>query len=329
MRWKPVALAVGLVALVGLVAAVLVALSWRTTPEAPAPPEAPVATAAPPPKPAANFLPERAAQVAPEQTWTLSELPGTLNPLYAETAADLAAQSLVFDRLFYLSPDSGERRTRVLADWAVSRGDGAVLLTLVEGLSWHDGAPVVAADLCASLELPARVAGSRLEAPALSSCEETGPRSVRVELAEPGGDPRALLDLPLLPAHLASELADPLSELMARPVGSAGYSASRGRRAVRFEARAVPHHQPPVTRLTWSETSDPLVAAKTLEHGAQQAMLGPVPDWLAADLPGMGAFLLTDLGGLGAGAFAEGAWEEVIIDGEGFLLDFDQSTLSD
>lgn len=324
MSWKRSALVVGVVVVLGLVVAGLIVV-LLPTPSEPLP-EPVRADAVPSARSPDNFVPEAAGRVDAEQSWTVAELPGTLHPLFAETVVDVAAQSLVYDRLFYRSPEDGEWRTRVLASWTVSRGDGSVNLGLVEGLSWSDGAPVVAADLCASLELPATVHASRVSPPALASCEETGPRSVRVELSEPGGDVRPLLDLPLLPAHLEAELSTPDSELSSRPVGSAGYSALRGRRAVYFEAREVPHHQPPVGKLIWSETSDPLVAAKTLEVGGQAAMLGAVPDWLAADLPGMGIFLVDGLGGLEAGAFAEDTWEEVIIDGEGFLLDFDQST---
>ncbi len=274
-----------------------------------------------------TFEPAAADVLVDTQMWQLAELPTTLNPLFARSPWDALAQSLVYDRLFYQRPDDGSWRTRVVEELDVDPDGRTVSLTLRAGLRWQDGPSLSGADVCASVELLAEV-GQELPGGAhLESCEEAGAHSAILRFAEPLAEPEAALAVAVLPAHHAAELIDPSSELKGRPVGSAGYAGRLGRRGVRFDLHETSHHQPRVRRLDWSATTEPVVAAKTMQFDGSDGWVGPTPESLLDYFESAGTLQVHGLGELGLAAFSEQVWDDVVIDERGWLHDFDQSTL--
>ena len=75
-------------------------------------------------------------------------LPGTLNPLYAQSMVDFRSQELVFDRIYFHSPIDNRIMSRVVEKGELAEGGKGYKLTLKPGLKWHDGKAVTSKDVC-------------------------------------------------------------------------------------------------------------------------------------------------------------------------------------
>lgn len=93
----------------------------------------------------------------------------------------------VYDTLFAMD-SKGEIRPQMVDTWNVSDDRLTWNFTLREGLTWHDGAPVTAADAVASIRrwAPRSALGRRLAA-VVGSIEAVDARSFRIVLKEPSG----------------------------------------------------------------------------------------------------------------------------------------------
>jgi len=87
----------------------------------------------------------------------------------------------------------------------LDHGDDGVVISLHRGARWHDGAPVVAADVCGTLEVLGEAgSGSPFAAGVqarVTGCEVLDERIVRITLASEV-DPARALAVPLVPLHL-------------------------------------------------------------------------------------------------------------------------------
>lgn len=156
----------------------------------------------------------------------LSAAPITTHPLYAWTREDHLFGDLVHESLF--EPDGyGSFRSDVVTAWSA---DNAIVTLTLAKRKWHDGRPLVAADVCATIE---RIRGTARPTPytaavnaRIAGCtaEDPGGREVRVTLVAPMSEPRAALAIPLVPAHRADWAgAGPQSNLL--PIGLGPYRA--------------------------------------------------------------------------------------------------------
>ena len=78
-------------------------------------------------------------------------LPGSLNPLYAESMVDFRAQELYFDRLYFNNPLNNRLTSKISKRWELAGSQG-VRLFLNEGLKWHNGEDLTAADICFTID---------------------------------------------------------------------------------------------------------------------------------------------------------------------------------
>lgn len=79
----------------------------------------------------------------------------TLDPHFTTAYITRTFGYQVFDTLFGMDP-RGAVRPQMVGEWRVSDDGLAYTFTLRDGLSWHDGAPVTAADCVASIPAGAR-----------------------------------------------------------------------------------------------------------------------------------------------------------------------------
>lgn len=119
----------------------------------------------------------------------------SLDPLAAYTPADLARGLVVFDRLFTVV---GGKTTPALAVSAEPAPDArSFTLTLREGVTWHDGSPLVAQDVAFSLvQLTTQGRQFAAELPRIidiANVAVTGERTLRVPTLQAVGDPAGLL----------------------------------------------------------------------------------------------------------------------------------------
>lgn len=212
------------------------------------------------------------------------DLPTTLHPLYARSEAERRAVELVFERLFFRHPRSGEIESRIVGRW-VDAGRGRLLVEMKDGLTWHDGEPLTAHDVCFTVS-----AFQRAIAPAavywrqwIAGCEEWDEHTAVIAFRGDWPDMRERAAFPVLPAHILEPTAlakdDPFAT---EPVGSGPMSARIVRDRVEFVRR--PTRQNPASHVDvihWlAPPEDPLAA---LADGAADGWVNvPASAWDAA-----------------------------------------------
>lgn len=79
------------------------------------------------------------------------QLPSTMDPIVSWLAEDQQHGYMIYDTLFGLDEDSNPR-PQMVGDFSVSEDGRVHTMTLREGLKFHDGSPVEAADAVASID---------------------------------------------------------------------------------------------------------------------------------------------------------------------------------
>ncbi len=154
-----------------------------------------------------------------------------------------------------------------------------VRVTLRKGLRWHDGEPVTAADLCATLGVLGDPGSSSPFAPGVQArvrgCEADDERVARVELVE-GVDAIHALAVPLVPAHLLpSHAGDPRAR---HGVGCGPYRARLRPGGWDLEATG----DTPYERLRWIAGVPAPVASRLVAEGRALATATADPGSLDA-----------------------------------------------
>ncbi len=137
--------------------------------------------------------------------------PDNVNPLASTSVWGWKWMRLYYDRLVRLSPEV------VPVPWMATSvdvvDDVTVDVTLREGMSWHDGEPVTAADVAFTFDYYAASEYSYFDsylAP-VASVEATGDLTVRFNLTEPSApfSTITLSQIPILPQHIWAEIDTP------------------------------------------------------------------------------------------------------------------------
>src|SRR3972149_4811069 len=82
----------------------------------------------------------------------LSQLPATLDPALAVNGSAAIVARHVFDRLFHHREGSSDVEPGLALQWSVARDGLAWTIRLREGVRFHDGTPLTAQHVAASLE---------------------------------------------------------------------------------------------------------------------------------------------------------------------------------
>ena len=146
-----------------------------------------------------------------------------LDPYYTTATITRTFALHVFDMLFAMN-EKGEIKPQMVDTWQVSGDKLGWTFVLRDGLKFHDGAPVMAADCAASLKRwGARDALGKMLMAATASLEAKDARTLAFALKEPFpmmlevlGKPNAVLPV-IMPARLA---ATPPNERIPEPIGS-------------------------------------------------------------------------------------------------------------
>jgi len=223
--------------------------------------------------------------------------PVTLDPPLAQTHAEITAIDLVFDTLYRVGTDGVV--TPHLAAALPSVGKDHVRITLRKDVLFHDGSPLVAADVVASLER-VRTTTARWALAAVSTIKVDGDaNSLTLELAlkAPQADLATLLALP------ATAITKGGKAVGEKPIGTGAFAVeSFDRRAKKLVLRAFDDHfagRPYLDRLTlrWYDTPDG--EARQYETGGAQlsargvaAFTTAQPKYKANDLEGPAALLI-------------------------------------
>ena len=150
----------------------------------------------------------------------------TLDPIATTNFSIRNAAYLIYDTLFAL--DANYDVQPQMAEGAeISDDELTYTITLRDGLTFHDGTPVEAADVVASLERWGEVDGlGQILFDKMEAIEATDPATVTIRMSEPWGlvlDALAKIssNVPVvMPAEMAGT---PASEAIAEPIGSGPY----------------------------------------------------------------------------------------------------------
>ena len=172
---------------------------------------------------AAALVRPREARAATNLTVVLESEATILDPHFTTAAITRTFGLHVFDMLFAMN-EKGEMKPQMVGSWEASSDKLGWTFVLREGLKWHDGTPVTAADCVASLRRwGARDALGKMLLTATASLDATDARTFRFALKEPFplmlevlGKPNAPLPV-MMPARLA---ATPPDQRIPEPVGS-------------------------------------------------------------------------------------------------------------
>ncbi len=203
----------------------------------------------------------------------------TLIPALRTTVTGRMVTELLFDPLVELGPtlnpfgDAGFE-PRLATRWAWDADSLALTMTLDPAARWHDGRPVVAADVVAGFRVirdPANGSAIRSEIGDLDSVTTRDPRTVVLHFTARTAEPfvTAAAVVPL-PAHLVDTIAAgalATSAFAQRPVGSGRYRLVTREPKARTEFAAVPDHyrgRPGPDRLALVVAPDPATGVMRL-----------------------------------------------------------------
>jgi peptide/nickel transport system substrate-binding protein len=249
-------------------------------------------------------IPCLAAAQAPKQGGTLKFIPHAdlkvLDPIWTTAYITRNHGYMVYDVLFALD-DKLQVQPQMVESWQMSQDGMQYTFTLRSGLKFHDGSPVTAHDVVASLRRWGQrdVLGKQLLR-ATGTLEATDERTVRLALQEPFGLVLDALAKPssnvpfIMPARLASTPAD---EQIKEVIGSGPFKFVRdewqpGHRVVYVRnPDYVPRAEPAsfgaggkrvyVERVEWLYIPDPATAHAALEAGEVDFWETPPVDFAA------------------------------------------------
>jgi peptide/nickel transport system substrate-binding protein len=220
----------------------------------------------------------------------------TLNPYtYVSGYPGWNMLMLVYDTLFQLDRDN------VPQPWVAREHTGtadglAHTLALRDDVRWHDGRPLTSADVKFSFEFYRVHPHGRwsVAVRGIAGIDTPDPCTVVIVLQAP--DPsfatRLLADVPILPAHVWSGVADPRTADLR--VGSGPFRLTEYRSDELYRFTANPAHfagAPAVDEIVMPIVKDPGTLFSALEAGDVHATTEPLPPELVArftDRPGFG-----------------------------------------
>ncbi len=220
--------------------------------------------------------------------------PVTLDPPLAQSHAEITSIDLVFDTLYRVGTDGAV--VPHLATALPIAGSSAVRIPLRKDVLFHDGSPLVAADVVASLER-VRTTPARWALAAVSAIRADGDLAIEIVLKAPQADLATMLALP------ATAITKGGKAVGEKPVGTGAFSVeSLDRKGKKLVLRAFDDHfggRPYVDRLLlhWFDTPDG--EARQYETGKAQlsargvaAFTTAQPKYKANDIEGPAALLL-------------------------------------
>lgn len=223
--------------------------------------------------------------------------PVTLDPPSAQTHAEITAVSLVFDTLYRVGPDGVVVPHLAVALPSVDKDRARI--TIRKEVLFHDGTPLVAADVVASLER-VRTTTARWTLASVAAVKIDGDANgMTIELALKA--PQA--DIATMLAISATAITKGGKAAGENPIGTGAFVVeSLDRRAKRLVLRAFDDHfagRPYLDRLTlhWYDTPDG--EARQYQTGSAQlsargvaAFTSAQPKYKASDIEGPASLLL-------------------------------------
>jgi peptide/nickel transport system substrate-binding protein len=175
------------------------------------------------------------AKTSTNSTLTISNENGALwtcgfSPL--NTSDTLLAVGFVYEPLVYVNPLQNGKTTPMLAtSWTWGPGNKTLTFTIRQGVKWSDGTPMTAADVAFTFNMIKKYPALDLTGvwSVLSSVTASG-NTVTMDFSTAGAVPYFYYiadQTPIVPEHIWSALANPVTNPIAKPVGTGPYVMSK------------------------------------------------------------------------------------------------------
>jgi peptide/nickel transport system substrate-binding protein len=177
--------------------------------------------------------------------------PEHLHPLRENSAAlELVTRGLIYESL--LEYRAGTYQPALASSWELSEDGTRLLLQVGAGINWHDGRPLTAIDVQASLEAALRSSSplrqTRASLVDVARIDVLPERTVRIRLKQPAPIVlRALCEIPIVPERLVRGPKLEIARLSRAPVGTGPFrfvSWEQGQR-IQLEANRDGWRGPP------------------------------------------------------------------------------------
>ena len=175
------------------------------------------------------------AKTSTNSTLTISNENGALwtcgfSPL--NTSYTLLAVGFIYEPLVYVNPLQNGKTTPMLAtSWSWGAGNKTLTFTIRQGVKWSDGTPMTAADVAYTFNLIKKYPALDLTGvwSVLSSVTATG-NTVTMTFSTAGAVPYFYYiadQTPIVPEHIWSKMANPVTNPVSNPVGTGPYLMSK------------------------------------------------------------------------------------------------------
>ncbi len=210
------------------------------------------------------------------------------NPLLGSD--QLLSFGFVYEPLVYVNPLQNGKTTPMLAtSWAWGAGNKSLTFTIRKGVKFSDGTPMTAADVVYTFNLLKKYPALDLPGvwSVLSSVSQAGPDQVTMTFKAPAvPDFYYIADqTPIVPQHIWSKIANPVTYSDAHPVGTGPYVVSPCTSA-NVTYTASPHYwQPGLPRVKKVE-----YPAFTSNNTANDQLASGQAQWGSQYIPNIKAF---------------------------------------
>jgi peptide/nickel transport system substrate-binding protein len=221
------------------------------------------------------------AQTSTNSTLTISNENGALwtcgfSPL--NTSDTLLSVGFVYEPLVFVNPLQNGKTTPMLAtSWTWGPGNKSLTFTIRQGVKWSDGTPMTAADVAFTFNLIKKYPTLDLTGvwSVLSSVTATG-NTVTMTFSTAGAVPYFYYiadQTPIVPQHIWSTLGNPVTNPIAKPVGTGPYLMSKcSPQNITYTAN--PHYwqpgEPKVAKIQYPAYTSNNTANNDLANGSAQ-----------------------------------------------------------
>lgn len=171
----------------------------------------------------------------------MSTFDRNFNP-FAPTVNPMVQQA-IYEPLLVFNPAKGNTVPWLGASWDAAKDGKSVTFTLRDGVKWSDGQPFVADDVAYTFQLQKKLKGGFEY---LDSVTPAGTDKVTFTFNKPWSP--ALYEigqLPILPKHIWSSIADPAKDTNANPVGTGPYTQVDSFQSQSFVLKKNPNYWQP------------------------------------------------------------------------------------
>src|SRR5580704_14525903 len=221
------------------------------------------------------------ANTSTNSTLTISNENGALwtcgfNPF--NSSYNLLSVGFTYEPLVYVNPLQNGKTTPMLAtSWAWGAGNKSLTFTIRPGVKWSDGTPMTAADVAYTFNLIKKYPALDLTGvwSVLSSVSATG-NTVTMTFSTAGAVPYFYYiadQTPIVPEHIWSTMANPVTNPVSSPVGTGPYLMSKcSPQNITYTAN--PHYwqpgEPKVTKIQYPAYTSNNTANDDLANGSAQ-----------------------------------------------------------